>query len=231
MPDEESGKDAFRGLAYKKLGASVLYLEKAPRSIWNGVRAVDKKLGLGNRAVGSANQSVSGSSFAGTSSTTPTVATKTDATAPATADESGATLFVKNLSFNTTTPTLSNAFAHMRAFSFARVQTKPDPKRPGQTLSMGFGFVGFKTVEAAKSALNIRQGFNLEGHSLEIKFAMRGNAETDDKESKTVSKKGKGAKIIVKNVPFETTRKEIRELFRYVYILIFLMRLPCILIL
>ncbi len=77
---------------------------------------------------------------------------------------------------------------------------------------MGFGFIGFKTPDAAKNAMKSIHGFALDGHALSVKFAGRGTEE---------EQKGKGGvsstttKMIVKNVPFEATKKEIRELFGY----------------
>lgn len=86
----------------------------------------------------------------------------------------GTTLFVKNLSFATSTERLTQVFENLPAFSFARVQMKPDPKRPDGRLSMGYGFVGFKDAEGAKKALKSMQGFVLDGHALHVKFAGRG---------------------------------------------------------
>ncbi|KAI3492188.1 hypothetical protein L1887_43477 [Cichorium endivia] len=59
-------------------------------------------------------------------------------------------LYIKNLSFSTTDDRLAGAFHGLSDYAFARVQTKPDPKRPGARLSMGYGFVGFKSVAAAR---------------------------------------------------------------------------------
>jgi multiple RNA-binding domain-containing protein 1 len=128
----------------------------------------------------------------------------------------GTTLFVKNLAFSTTAERLTGVFRGLSGFSFARVQTKPDPKRPtvsgaeAPRLSMGYGFVGFKTAEDAKKAMKSMQGFILDGHSLHVKFAGRGTE--DDPKDNTVAK-SRSTKMIVKNVPFEATKKDIRELF------------------
>jgi len=75
---------------------------------------------------------------------------------------------------------------------------------------MGFGFVGFKNVEDAKKAMRSMHGFVLDGHSLVVKFAARGT-EVEKKDKATA--KGRTTKMIVKNVPFEATRKDIRDLF------------------
>ena len=98
------------------------------------------------------------------------------------------------------------------------MQTKPDPKHvahpsdvaPPPRLSMGFGFVGFKSPDAAKKALSSMHGFVLDGHTLSVKFAGRGTEE-DKKDDEKV--KAMGTKMVVKNVPFEATKKDIRDLF------------------
>ncbi|BEI87118.1 hypothetical protein CcaverHIS002_0704640 [Cutaneotrichosporon cavernicola] len=120
---------------------------------------------------------------------------------PAPEDEAGSTLFLKNLAWATTSARLS----------FARVQTKPDPKRPGERLSMGYGFVGFKTKKEAQQALAGLHGFEVDGHTLEAKFAQRG---VEEKEDKKVEMGGtKSTKLLVKNLPFEAGKKDVRALF------------------
>jgi multiple RNA-binding domain-containing protein 1 len=122
-------------------------------------------------------------------------------------------LFVKNLAWATTSERLRAVFGHLNGFKFARVHQKPDPKRPGQTLSAGYGFVGFVDPGAARQALAGMQGYVLDGHELAVKFAGRGQ-EDDREESKAAAIGGrKSAKMIVKNVPFEATKKDLRELF------------------
>ncbi|ORY86005.1 hypothetical protein BCR35DRAFT_302638 [Leucosporidium creatinivorum] len=193
MGDPTAASDAWRNLVYKKLGGSVLYLEKAAAGVWNGAGAA-------------ASQSTS-------TTTSPTISTPSE-DAGATGGEEGSTLFVKNLSFATTSDTLKAAFASLPDFLFARVQTKPNPKEAGRTLSMGFGFVGFRTAAAAAAALKAKDKFFLEGHQLEIRFAQRGKeSSTPASSSKSSKSTSTSTKLIVKNIPFEATRKEIRELF------------------
>ncbi|KAL8276281.1 hypothetical protein RQP46_011309 [Phenoliferia psychrophenolica] len=200
MIDAASASAAWRGLVYKKLGASILYLEKAPASLWHG------------GAPPPPSDSTSSASL------TPATSTSLPTSASSKPDDSepGATLFIKNLSFATTSASLTGAFAALGGFVSARIQTKPDPKRAGQTLSMGFGFVAFKTVGSATQARKLRDGFRLDGHKLEVKFAHRGKEDSEEgKEDKKKTKAGGGnsTKLIVKNVPFEVTKKDLRELF------------------
>ncbi|TFY83410.1 hypothetical protein EWM64_g595 [Hericium alpestre] len=86
-------------------------------------------------------------------------------------------------------------------------------KRPAARLSMGYGFVGFKTAEAAQKAVKGMQGYVLDGHALAVKFAGRG---VEEQEPEKGAAKSRTTKMLVKNVPFEATRKEIRELFGFV---------------
>ena len=207
----EEGRKAFRGVAYRRLGNSIIYLEKGPTGMFVA-DGEEKDL-----------------------SSLPTINVVAAGTKPITITDSnlenegeltlssGSTLFVKNLSFSTTSERLTLAFRNLPFFAFARVQTKPDPKRPGVAgeeggrLSMGYGFVGFKNPEAAKKAMKSMQGYVLEGHALVVKFAGRGTEE--EKEGKDGAVKSKTTKMIVKNVPFEATKKDIRELFGYVFAL------------
>jgi multiple RNA-binding domain-containing protein 1 len=203
-PDEAS--KAFLAVSYRRLGNSVIYLEKGPLGMFT-----DDPSAVNPQSVAS-------------TSTLPVVKVAEQATgdaAPAAEEDEvpsiagGTTLYVKNLSFATTLQRFEKMFQHLPSFSFARIQTKPDPKRSdGPRLSMGYGFVGFKDVEGAKRALKAMQGFVLDGHALHVKFAGRG-AEEDQKDAKS-SSKSKTAKMIVKNVPFEASKKDIRDLFRFV---------------
>ncbi|KIJ64334.1 hypothetical protein HYDPIDRAFT_112328 [Hydnomerulius pinastri MD-312] len=202
---DEAGK-AFRAVAYRRLGNSIIYLEKGP-------------LGMFQEAAGDAEPTRVSTSTS--SAFKPVTIAEQEAPDAVGDDEptlsAGSTLFVKNLAFSTTTERLKQVFRNLPDFSFARVQTKPDPKRPAAPgveaprLSMGYGFVGFKTPDGAKKALKGMQGFVLDGHSLHVKFAGRGTEEDEPKEK--AGAKSRTTKMIVKNVPFEATKKDIRELF------------------
>ena len=53
------------------------------------------------------------------------------------------------------------------------VAKKKDPKNPGKTLSMGYGFIQFKKSSSANTALKTLQHSVLEGHALELKRSNR----------------------------------------------------------
>lgn len=199
---------AFRAVAYRRLGNSVIYLEKGPLGMFQ-----DTPEDTEPRPVTS--------SASGLRPVTIPEQETVDSAGEEVSLSAGSTLFVKNLAFSTTTERLKQVFRNLPDFAFARVQTKPDPKRPAMPgveaprLSMGYGFVGFKTAEGAKKALKGMQGFTLDGHALHVKFAGRGTEEDESKDKATA--KSRTTKMIVKNVPFEATKKDVRELFGYVY--------------
>ncbi|KAH7098273.1 RNA-binding domain-containing protein [Auriculariales sp. MPI-PUGE-AT-0066] len=193
---------AMKSVAYKRLKNSIIYLERGPLEMFTGTpkpkpsASQSTPSGGGVVRLGEGKEAV--------------------VAAGAAADEAivpAATLFVKNLAWATTSDRLRSVFGHLPGFKFARVQQKPDPKRPGQTLSAGYGFVGFVDPDAARKGLASMQGHVLDGHELAVKFAGRGQ-EDDQEDSRAAAMGGrKSAKMIVKNVPFEATKKDLRELF------------------
>jgi multiple RNA-binding domain-containing protein 1 len=221
---DEAGK-AFRAVAYRRIGNSVVYLEKAPLGL-----LPDGPLLTAPADAGGAKHTSSPTS----SATTAKEADEDDETDTKEESVTGATLFVKNLAFATTSEQLMSVLRHLPAFAFARVQTKPDHKDPAgiRRLSMGYGFVGFKDAEGAKRGLKAIQGMRVGGHVLEAKFAGRG-AEDDDKDGKGaaggaggVTGGRKTTKMIVKNLPFEASKKDVRELFRYADVFLCIVSTP-----
>ncbi|SPO25066.1 probable RNA-binding protein [Ustilago trichophora] len=195
MPVVAEAKVAFRAIAYKRFKGGILYLEKAPVGLLTPKAAGEKKL---------AQAPIVGKSIDSASNPTSNISSTQDEAVD------GATLYVKNLSFSTTDDRLASAFHGLSDYAFARIQTKPDPRRPGARLSMGYGFVGFKSVPAAKTAQKAMDGKVLDGHTLVVTFARR-NAETST--SSSLSSSGGSTKILIKNLPFEATKKDIRDLF------------------
>ena len=189
----DEARKAFRALAYRRLGNSVIYLEKGPLGMFQSTSATSE---VANGVVPIAVKDPDVGDDANTEIT------------------GGKTLFVKNLAFATSSERFAQAFRHLPGFAFARLQTKPDPKHPGARLSMGYGFIGFSTIEAAQKALKGMHGYVLDGHTLNVKFAGRGAEEQEEK--KGGKEKARTTKMLVKNVPFEATRKDIQGLFRYV---------------
>ncbi|XP_057688957.1 probable RNA-binding protein 19 isoform X1 [Corythoichthys intestinalis] len=127
-------------------------------------------------------------------------------------DVPGSTLFIKNLNFSTMEETLQETFSKCGKVKSCTVSKKKDKK--GKMLSMGYGFVQYQTSEAAQKALRQLQHCSVDGHSLELKVSERATRTAEvSRKKKQVEKKQTGSKILVRNVPFQATVKEIRELF------------------
>ena len=192
---------AFKAVAYRRLGSTIVYLEKGP-------------IGMFKDPASSAVSEDEPTAVISNGAKPITIPDEIDAEAESqTTITGGTTLFIKNLAFATTPDGLDRVFRSLPSFAFARVQMKPDPKNPGGKLSMGYGFVGFKDAEGAKRALKSMQGFVLDGHSLSVRLAGRGAEEPTEDKGKAGGKSS--TKMIVKNVPFEANKKDIRELFGY----------------
>ncbi|KAF2719634.1 RNA-binding domain-containing protein [Polychaeton citri CBS 116435] len=192
-------KAAFGALAYRKVKSSVLFLEKAPKDIFNGGLAKSQDTSTSSSGI----SKVAASDLKHAS----------DQVVPESTGR--ATLFVRNLNFTTTTATLTETFKPLDGFSSARVKTKVDPKRPGQILSMGFGFLEFYSSKQAQAALEAMDGFNLEGHKLQIRASHKGADAAEETRRADAAKEaaGKKTKVVIKNLPFEANKKDIRALF------------------
>ncbi|KPM38608.1 Multiple RNA-binding domain-containing protein 1 [Neonectria ditissima] len=192
-------KSAFGKLAYRRIKDSVLFLEKAPIDLFKGGQ-IDQVTALKDRPTTVQKLTVNDLLSRGD---------KTEEEVETTS------LFVRNLNFTTTTTKLAETFEALDGFVSARVKTKMDPKKPGQTLSMGFGFVEFRSKEQAQAALKVMDGHVLEAHTLAVKASHKGHDAAEERRREDKARKGAGqrTKIIVKNLPFQTTKKDIRTLF------------------
>ncbi|NXW49591.1 RBM19 protein, partial [Nyctiprogne leucopyga] len=124
----------------------------------------------------------------------------------------GCTLFIKNLNFATTEDTLKETFSKVGAVKSCTISKKKD--KAGTLLSMGFGFVEYKKPESAQKALRRLQGCSVDGHKLEVKISERAlRPAVKSSRKKQAVKKQKTSKILVRNIPFQATVREIRELF------------------
>ncbi|KAI9848260.1 MAG: Multiple RNA-binding domain-containing protein 1 [Sclerophora amabilis] len=191
-------RSAFANLAYRRFKDSVLFLEKAPKDLFSAIKIDAVVYGSSQNGQG---PKLSGSDLL-----------QSDA-GHEVADST--TLFVRNLSFATTTDRLSQEFKPLDGFLSARVKTKHDPKNPGQTLSMGFGFLEFRTKSQAQAALSAMNGQNIDGHRLLIRASHKGLDAGEERKKEDRAKKSaqKKTKIIIKNLPFEVSKKDVRSLF------------------
>ena len=192
-------RSAFASLAYRRIKDSVLFLEKAPKDVFSG--PVAKVADLAADMTTSVVQKTSVNGLLEAEDEAESVDTTT--------------LFVRNLNFSTTSARLTEAFKPLAGFLSARVKTKTDPKKPGQVLSMGFGFLEFKSKAEAQTALRAMDGHILDSHALSVRASHKGLDAAEERRKEDISKKqsSKRTKIIIKNLPFEATKKDIYTLF------------------
>lgn len=129
------------------------------------------------------------------------------------------TLFVKNLNFSTTEDALNRLFSTVAPVRSVRI-----PKKPGN-LSMGFGFVEFTAQDDLTRALDRLQGATLDGHVLQLKVQASGQNNAAAAAAKPSSRKRnqlalsdetlealRPTKLLLKNIPFEASERELRSL-------------------
>lgn len=189
---------AFAKLAYRRFKNSILYLEKGPKGLFDGAHPVSNTASLGTASKPSVVKAK------------PAAADVLGVCAPQDDEDvdlsQRTSLYIKNLNFKTTSTGLYEAFKALDGVASARIQTKPDAHNPGQTKSMGYGFVEFNTKQQAITAMKVMQGHIIQGHELQIQLAQRGS---DDE----IRSRAGQTKIIIKNIPFEASKSDIQKLF------------------
>ncbi|KAG7015160.1 MRD1, partial [Cucurbita argyrosperma subsp. argyrosperma] len=120
-------------------------------------------------------------------------------------------LFVKNLNFKTSDESLRKHFSeHMKGGRILSAKVKKHIKK-GQHVSMGFGFLEFDSVETATSVCSNLQGTVLDGHAVMLQMC---HVKKDNQGQRKVDKeKSSSTKLLVRNVAFEATGKDLRQLF------------------
>ncbi|XP_055002947.1 probable RNA-binding protein 19 [Sorex araneus] len=223
-------RKAFRQLAYAKFHHVPLYLEWAPMGVFSGAAPPKKEprdpaaepAGKDGARPDTAQARETPESETPASGGADDVAAKTGAQEEEGEEEEeeeeeeesqpGCTLFIKNLNFDTTEETLKMVFSKVGAVKSCSVSRKKN--KAGALLSMGFGFVEYKKPEQAQKALKQLQGHVVDGHQLEVRISERATKPAPTAaRKKQASRKQTGSKILVRNIPFQADRRELRELF------------------
>lgn len=201
--DSPGARAAFTKLAYRMFKKAILYLEKGPKDLFTR----EPRLGETVDIV----KDDDDDEEAVTAKITANDIMEDESDAENSVIEAGPTvsIFVKNLNFSTTSAQLSDVFKDLPGFVVALIKTKPNPKDSQSTLSMGFGFVEFRTKDDAELAIRTFDNHNLNGHRMQLKLSHRKAGASKPERAKSE----KTNKIIIKNLPFEATRKDVLELF------------------
>ncbi|CAL1290328.1 unnamed protein product [Larinioides sclopetarius] len=202
----QEAKNAFKRLAYSRFRNVPLYLEWAPV---DGIKEPPPVTASDSEESPAKSSQDDESKKGEENATASSKSSNVDVEEP----DPGTTIFVRNLNFITTQEALEQHFKKCGPIHYATISTKTDAKT-GKLLSMGFGFVQFKNRESAVFALQNLQSSKLDGHALELKFANRDlKPQAANQRKKYEVKKQKSAKILVRNIPFQASEKEVRELF------------------
>lgn len=199
--DAADARRAFNSLAYKKYQHVPLYLEWAPKNIFSkSVPRTPRREPKNDLEVDVPRDS------------TPHVDTiLTPANDGEDMDINSHTIFVKGLSFATQEPALLHLFekATMNAGGSVRnVKVAKKKSKDNKMLSAGYGFVECSSEEVARAVLKSLQGTVLEGHTLSLQLSSGKSGAENAKR-----KLPKTTKMVVRNVAFESTRKDILGLF------------------
>jgi len=189
--DSGEARSAFTNLAYTKFYSTPLYLEWAPEDTFSTPYSEAPP------EIKEAEKNTE---------------TKEESEKQATPEENS-TLYIKNVNFKTTDDALAEHFLKCGKIYSCNVAKKKD-RESGLTLSMGFGFVTYWLKSSADQALKELQFVRLDDHALELK---RSNRLADKTETDTRKQRKEGeatTKIMVRNVAFEATSREIEALFK-----------------
>ncbi|CAI0392517.1 unnamed protein product [Linum tenue] len=193
-------RTAFRGLAYKRYKDAPLYLEWAPADILDP-RSTSKDDQPSNAAADQDDvkrvmleQSVEGIS---------------EADIDPDRIESRS-LYVKNLNFKTSDDNLKQHFSKLMTEGKVLSARIKKHIKNGKNVSMGFGFLEFDSVETATNICRDLQGTVLDGHALILQLC---HTNRDEHMTKKVEKDKSSTKLLVRNVAFEATEKDLRQLF------------------
>lgn len=189
--DPSEARKAFKKLAYTRFKHVPLYLEWAPENVFK--KQSNEEITEDNKPIDIPDKEEQ----------------KKDEEAP----ENNSTLFIKNLSFQTTEETLKRFFGKIGAIHNVQIVKKTGVD--GKSLSLGYGFVQYKTSASADKALKNLQLQEIDSHTIELKRSDRTTSVSVSarKETKKTDQK-ESTKIMVRNIPFQANAGEVRQLFQ-----------------
>lgn len=191
--DPGEAKKAFYSLAYSKFKYSPLYLEWAPIQVFKTEFSPQPQK-ENNQSLETDKEEEEGEKEEENLDTLPN-------------PEPDTTIYVKNLNFATTEEVLKEHFQRIGAVHSVLIV-----KRRG--LSQGYGFLQFLRRSDAQKALREMNNSTLEEHTLQVKLSEK-ILTSELKSARRMHKTGAqtSSKIMVRNIPFQATWKEVRQLF------------------
>ena len=217
--ESNEARRAFQGLAYKRYRHVPLYVEWAPKDIFK----TSKKNELGDDDDDDDDDR--------TTKFNKETSNKDDVEEDP--EEKSKVLFVKNIDFATTDESFLQFFENLckraggknRRLVSAKIARKPNSDKSKSLLSKGFGFVEFESHETASicSKLVSTGVGKLDGKVLSIELSRqkmsRETVEDDNTNALAIKKKSKipkgksATKLVLRNVAFEATKRDVQLLF------------------
>ena len=215
--ESNEARRAFQGLAYKRYRHVPLYVEWAPKDIFK----TSKKNELGD----------DDDDDDRTTKFNKETSNKDDVEEDP--EEKSKVLFVKNIDFATTDESFLQFFENLckraggknRRLVSAKIARKPNSDKSKSLLSKGFGFVEFESHETASICSKlVSTGIGkLDGKILSIELSRqkmsRETVEDDNTNALMMKKKSKipkgksATKLVLRNVAFEATKRDVQLLF------------------
>ena len=208
--EPSEARAAQKGLAYRSYKHSPLYIEWAPVSAINREKALKAAQKKNTKSLSA---QLAEKDAAKSGADVKNGSNKAD-------EDNGldySSLFIKNLNFSTTEVNLRDHLLNLGVEGLRKVQiTKKEIGK--NLLSQGYGFAEFRTPEQAARALAKMKGSLLDSHALDVKPSDKRLTVAPAAAARSVlassghSDNSTNNKIIVRNVAFQATKAELRDL-------------------
>lgn len=193
--DESRVTQALKALAYRKLGNSVLFVERAPANVWASDFA-----------------NMQDDSQAKDPVEVKSSESRTPSSDPASND--ARTLFVAGLPPSISPAAFKSLFQELPGFTYAHC-TRSSHKTDGANKGTTLGFIGFSSLKDAENAKAAMSGHVVDGHVLQVQNS-RASHHENQVDAPLQSTSQQSSKILIKNLPFEVSRKDLMKIVGWV---------------
>ena len=137
-------------------------------------------------------------------------------------ESKSSTVFVKNLNFDTDEDKLKIVFEEINV-GIVRSIRIPRKKNQSHDNSMGYGFIQYDSKTAAQNAVKLLQNIIVDDHALKLSLSQTSSSSKAQRKTKKrkepdsfedpLNPSFKSNKLMIKNLAFEATKKDLKALF------------------